>query len=116
MIINKPTNIHEIRSDGSEPVLPEQKGWFKHGETFDVPRADKVLKVRTITFVPGVKVFGFLLLIVGGCLAVKPADGVQSAQLRPGAISMAAVGLAILLWKREVRHDAIVQNNLNLES
>lgn len=116
MIVNKPANIHRINSDGSNPVLPKQAGWFKREEMFDVPHVDKVLKVRSITFVPGIKIFGFLLLVAGGCLAVKPADGVQPAQLQPGAVSMAIVGLAILLWKREVRHDAIVQNNINVES
>lgn len=116
MIINKPTNIHQIKPDGSSPVLPEQKGWLKHEEIFDVPRADKVLKVRSVTFVPGVKILGILLLIAGGILAVKPADGMQPAQLQPGAVSMAIIGLAILLWKREIRHDAIVQNNPIMES
>lgn len=115
MIINKPTNIHQVESDGSDPVLPEQKGWLKHEEIFDVPRAGKVLKVRSVTFVPGVKILGFLLLIAGGVLAVKPADGAQPAQLQPGAVSMAIVGLAIILWKREIRHDAIVQNDSQME-
>lgn len=115
MIINKPTNIHQVNPDGSNPVLPEQKGWLKHEEMFDVPRAERVLKVRSITFIPGVKLFGFLLLVIGGCLAVKPADGAQPAQLQSGAVSMAIIGLAILLWKREIRHDAIVQNNVNEE-
>lgn len=116
MIINKPTNIHQIKPDGSDPILPEQKGWLKHEEVFDVPRAEKVLKVRSITFVPGIKMFGFLLFIVGGVFAVKPADGMQSAQLRPGAASLAIIGLAIILWKREIRYDAVVQNSSNVES
>lgn len=116
MIINKPENLHEHPVETQEPKLPEVKGWFRKEETYVPPYVERVEKVRTVTFVPGFKVFGFFLLLVGGCLAVKPADGVQPAQLQPGAVSMAIIGLAILLWKREVRHDAIYQNSSHMES
>lgn len=116
MIINKPGNMHEQRIEAPEPKLPAVRGWFKKEEMYAPVYADDVKKVRTVTFVPGVKVFGFLLLLVGGCLAVKPADGVSPAQLQPGAVSMAILGLAILLWKREERHDAIYQNFHRMES
>lgn len=116
MIINKPENLHEHQIETPEPQLPKVKGWFQKEETYIPPYVKHIEKVRTVSFVPGFKVFGFFLLLVGGCLAIKPADGVQPAQLQPGAVSMAIVGLAILLWKREVRHDAIYQNATHLES
>lgn len=116
MIINKPANLHERKSAAKEPALPVVKGWFRREETYVPPRVDRIEKVRTVSFIPGFKIFGFFLLLIGGCLAVKPADGVQPAQLQPGAVSMAIVGLAILLWKREVRHDAIYQNYSDVES
>lgn len=115
MIINKPENLYEHKDRTSEPKLPEVKGWFRKEETYVPPRVDRIEKVRTVSFVPGFKVFGFFLLLVGGCFAVKPADGVRPAEIQPGAVSMAIIGLAILLWKREVRHDAIYQNFANME-
>lgn len=116
MIINKPENLHEHKVEAPEPTLPKVKGWFRKEETYIPPPVDRIEKVRTVSFVPGFKVFGFFLLLVGGCLAVKPADGVRPAEIQPGAVSMAIVGLAILLWKREIRHDAIYQNFTHMES
>lgn len=116
MIINKPSNMYEQRTAAPEPTLPTVKGWFKKEETYTPVYADDIKKVRVVSFVPGIKVFGFFLLLVGGCLAIKPADGVSPARLQPGAVSMAVVGLAILLWKREIRHDSIYQNFSNVGS
>lgn len=116
MIINKPENLHEHAVETPEPNLPKVKGWFRKEEIYVPKEVDRIEKVRTVSFVPGVKVLGFFLLLVGGCLAIRPADGAQPAQLQPGAASLAIVGLAILLWRREVRHDAIYQNFSHLES
>lgn len=115
MIINKPDNLHEHEAEKPQPNLPEVKGWFKKEETYVPPHVERIEKVRSVSFVPGFKVLGLFLLLVGGVFAVKPADGVQPAQLQPGAVTMVAVGLAILLWKRETRHDAIYQNYSSLE-
>lgn len=116
MIINKPENLHEHAVETPEPKLPEVKGWFRKEETYVPPYVNHIEKVRTVSFVPGLKVLGFFLLLAGGCFTVRPADGVRPAEIRPGAVSMAVVGLAILLWKREIRHDAIYQNNTHVES
>lgn len=110
MIINNPKNLHEHKVETPEPELPEVKGWFRKEETYIPPHVNRIEKVRSVSFVPGFKVFGFILLLIGGIFAVKPADGVLPAQLRAEAVSVAIIGLAILLWKREIRHDAIYQN------
>lgn len=115
MIINKPDNLHEHKAEAPEPKFPEVKGWFRKEEVYIPKRVERIEKVRSVSFVPGFKIFGFILLLIGGIFVVRPADGVQPAQLCPGAAVAVTVGLAILLWKRETRHDAIYQNSSRME-
>lgn len=107
MIVNKPDHMYEWPVETPKPELPAVEGMFKKEEAYAPNLSHEILEVREVSFVPGFKVLGFLLLVVGGVFAVKPADGTVPTTFRPFAVSCATVGLAIILWKRSIRTDAI---------
>lgn len=113
MILNNPKYVHTrvLTNKGSKDNLPVVKGFFKKEETTRPSIPERIDYVRTTTFVPGVRLLGFILMLVGGVFLVKPADGDKPAQLQPGAAILATVGLTLILWRRETRQDLIVEEH-----
>lgn len=113
MILNNPKYVHTrvLTNQGSRDNLPVVKGFFKKEETTRPSRPERVDYVRTTTFVPGVRLLGFILLLAGGVFLVKPADGDKPAQLQPGAAILASIGFTLVLWRRETRHDLIIEEH-----
>lgn len=115
MIIDKPENIHFQRRGEDKPELPEVRGFLRRESRYKPGYATNITEIREVKFIPGIRLVGFILLTLGGCLAISPADGERPAQLRPLALSAAFVGLAIVLFRREVRYDIIDKDSSRLE-
>lgn len=113
MILNNPKYVHTrvLTNKGSEGSLPVVKGFFKKEETTRPSVPERIDYVRTTTFVPGIRLLGFVLMLVGGVFLVKPANGDKPAQLQPGAAILTTVGLTLVLWRRETRQDLIVEEH-----
>lgn len=107
MILNNPKYVH-TQISGQQDTLPVVPGFFKKEETTRPSSPERIDFIRTTTFVPGLRVLGFALLLLGGVFLVKPADGEKPAQVRGPAAALTAVGLTLVLWRRETRHDLIV--------
>lgn len=110
MILNNPKYVHTVIAGSTKPqdALPKVDGFFKKEETSRPDRPERIDLVRTTTFVPGVRLLGYLLLLLGGFTLVKPADGDSPARIRGSAAAFAALGLTLILWRREMRQDLIV--------
>lgn len=110
MILNNAENVHvrSVKNGVVQGKLPNVNGFFKR-ETFTRPDGHKQIDyVRTVTFVPGVKLLGYILLLVGGVTLVKPADGCVHATVRASSAALAALGIIMITWRRDTRYDLIV--------
>lgn len=106
MILNNPKYVH-TQVSGQRSSLPAVTGFFKKEETTRPSSPERVDYIRTTTFVPGIRLLGFILLLLGGVFLVKPADGDRPAQIRGYAATLTVVGLTLILWRRETRHDLV---------